>query len=37
MIQIRDVKSEIEDLDITIDEAIIIQVFNSFKSFFMQF
>lgn len=37
MTKIRDVKSEIEDLDITMDEAITIQVLNSFDSFFAQF
>ena len=34
MTKIRDVKSEIEDLEITIDEAITIQVFNSLNSSF---
>lgn len=34
---IRDVKSEIEDLEITIDEAIIIQILNFLDSSFVQF
>ena len=37
MTKIRDVKSEIEDLDITMDEAITIQVLNSLDSSFAQF
>ena len=37
MTKIRDVKSEIEDLEITIDEAITIQVLNSLDSSFAQF
>ena len=37
MTKIRDVKSEIKDLEITIDEAITIQDLNSLNSFFMQF
>ena len=36
-IKIRDVKSEIEDLEITMDEVITIQVPSSFDSFFAQF
>lgn len=34
--KIRDVKSKIEDLKITMDKAITIQVFNSLDSFFAQ-
>lgn len=37
MTKIRDVKSEIEDLEITMDEAITIQVLNSLDSSFAQF
>ncbi len=37
MTKIRDVKSDIEDLEITIDEAITIQVLNSFDSSFTKF
>ena len=37
MTKIQDVKSEIEDLEITIDEAITIQVLNSLDSSFAQF
>ena len=37
MTKIRDIKSEIKDLDITIDEAILIQVLNSLDSSFAQF
>lgn len=37
MTKIRDIKSEIEDLGITMDEAITIQVLNSFDSSFTQF
>ncbi len=36
MTKIRDVKSEIEDLEITIDEAITIQVLNFLDSSFAQ-
>ena len=34
MTKIRNVKSGIEDLEITIDEAITIQILNSLDSFF---
>ncbi len=37
MTKIRDVKSEIEDLEITMDEAITIQVLNSLDSSFTEF
>lgn len=37
MTKIYNVKLEIEDLEITIDKAITIQVLNSLDSFFMQF
>ena len=37
MTKICDMKYEIEDLGITMDEAITIQVLNSFDSFFAQF
>ena len=37
MTKIRNVKSEIEDLQITMDEAIIIQVLNSLNSSFTPF
>ena len=37
MTKIQDVKPEIEDLEITIDEAITIQVLYSFDSSFVQF
>ncbi len=37
MTKIRDVKFEIEDLEITMDEAITIQVLNSLNSSFTQF
>ena len=37
MTKIRDVRSEIEDLEITMDEAITIQVLNSLDSSFAQF
>ncbi len=37
MIKIRDVRSKIEDLEITMDEAITIQVLNPFDFSFAQF
>ncbi len=37
MTKIRDVRSEIEDLEITMDEAITIQVLNFLESFFTKF
>ena len=37
MTKIRNVKSEIKDLEITIVEAITIQVLNLLNSFFIQF
>ncbi len=37
MTKIQDVKSKIKDLEITMDEAITIQVLNSLNSFFTQF
>lgn len=37
MTKIRDVKSEIKNLDITMNKAIVIQVFNSLYSSFTQF
>ncbi len=37
MTKIQDVKSEIEDVKITMDEAITIQVLNSLDSSFTQF
>lgn len=37
MTKIRDIKSEIQDLDITIDEAIMIWVPKFFEFFFAQF
>lgn len=37
MTKIQDVKLEIENLQITIDQAITIQVFNSLNFFFVQF
>lgn len=35
--KIRDIRSEIEDLEITIDEAITVQILNSLDLFFIQF
>ncbi len=37
MTQIRDIKSEIEDVKITMDKAITIKVLNSLNTFFSQF
>ncbi len=37
MLKFREVKSEIENLEITMDEAITIQVLNSLNSSFAQF
>ena len=37
MTKIRNVRSEIEDLEITMDEAIIIHILNSLNCFFAQF
>ena len=37
MTKVQDIKSKIKDLKITIDKAIMIQVFNSLYSLFAQF